>query len=116
MPEVTDGLARTCLLSYPPCDSPPRRRARRAPQNWDGSGGNGAAMRHFEATGCKYPLVAKLGTITPSGGLAGGEGAGGRRPRAAALVWAPGFHRRRPTPHADARHPSRHPSRPHPRC
>ncbi|KIY96955.1 ubiquitin carboxyl-terminal hydrolase 5/13 [Monoraphidium neglectum] len=36
-------------------------------QNWDGSGGNGAAMRHFEATGSKYPLVVKLGTITPSG-------------------------------------------------
>ncbi len=33
-------------------------------QNWDGSGGNGAAMRHFEATGQKYPLVVKLGTIT----------------------------------------------------
>lgn len=36
-------------------------------QNWDGSGGNGAAMRHFEATGQKYPLVVKLGTITPNG-------------------------------------------------
>ncbi|BDA47746.1 Ubiquitin carboxyl-terminal hydrolase 5 [Coccomyxa sp. Obi] len=36
-------------------------------QNWDGSGGNGAAMRHFEATGCKYPLVVKLGTIMPHG-------------------------------------------------
>ncbi|EIE18246.1 ubiquitinyl hydrolase [Coccomyxa subellipsoidea C-169] len=36
-------------------------------QNWDNSGGNGAAMRHFEATGCKYPLVVKLGTITPHG-------------------------------------------------
>ncbi|KAI8465117.1 MAG: hypothetical protein J3K34DRAFT_473698, partial [Monoraphidium minutum] len=36
-------------------------------QNWDGSGGNGAAMRHFQATGSKYPLVVKLGTITPSG-------------------------------------------------
>lgn len=34
-------------------------------QNWDGSGGNGAALRHFEATGSKYPLVVKLGTITP---------------------------------------------------
>ena len=33
--------------------------------NWDGSGGNGAAMRHFEATGKKFPLVVKLGTITP---------------------------------------------------
>ncbi len=36
-------------------------------QNWDGSGGNGAALRHFEATGAKYPLVVKLGTITPHG-------------------------------------------------
>ncbi|GBF95360.1 ubiquitin carboxyl-terminal hydrolase [Raphidocelis subcapitata] len=36
-------------------------------QNWDGSGGNGAALRHFEATGGRYPLVVKLGTITPSG-------------------------------------------------
>mmetsp|Transcript_62 Transcript_62/g.92 ORF Transcript_62/g.92 Transcript_62/m.92 type:complete len:885 (-) Transcript_62:589-3243(-) len=36
-------------------------------QNWDGSGGNGAALRHFEATGSRYPLVVKLGTITPHG-------------------------------------------------
>ena len=36
-------------------------------RNWDGSGGNGAAMRHFEATGKKYPLCVKLGTITPHG-------------------------------------------------
>lgn len=36
-----------------------------APQNWDGSGGNGAAVRHYEATGKKYPLAVKLGTITP---------------------------------------------------
>lgn len=36
-------------------------------QNWDGSGGNGAALRHFESTGRKYPLVVKLGTITPHG-------------------------------------------------
>ena len=36
-------------------------------QNWDGTGGNGSAMRHFEATGGKYPLVVKLGTITPAG-------------------------------------------------
>ncbi|KAL0051048.1 hypothetical protein WJX82_001112 [Trebouxia sp. C0006] len=36
-------------------------------QNWDGTGGNGAALRHFEATGSKYPLVVKLGTITPHG-------------------------------------------------
>ena len=36
-------------------------------QNWDGTGGNGAALRHFEATGSKYPLVVKLGTIMPHG-------------------------------------------------
>jgi len=36
-------------------------------KQWDGSGGNGAAERHFEATGKKYPLVVKLGTITPNG-------------------------------------------------
>lgn len=36
-------------------------------QNWDGSGGNGAALRHFESTARKYPLVVKLGTITPHG-------------------------------------------------
>lgn len=36
-------------------------------QNFDGTGGNGAAMRHFEQTGKKYPLVVKLGTITPRG-------------------------------------------------
>lgn len=34
-------------------------------QNWDGSGGNGAAVRHYEATGKQYPLAVKLGTITP---------------------------------------------------
>lgn len=37
---------------------------------WDGSGGNGAALRHYEAMkaqGKKYPLVVKLGTITPAG-------------------------------------------------
>lgn len=34
-------------------------------QNWDGSGGNGAAIRHFDQTGKKYPLAVKLGTITP---------------------------------------------------
>ncbi|KAK9805947.1 hypothetical protein WJX73_007684 [Symbiochloris irregularis] len=34
-------------------------------QNWDGTGGNGAALRHYEATGKRYPLVVKLGTITP---------------------------------------------------
>ena len=36
-------------------------------QHWDGTGGNGAALRHFEATGKQYPLVVKLGTITPTG-------------------------------------------------
>eukprot|EP00037_Helgoeca_nana_P028304 m.332262 g.332262 ORF g.332262 m.332262 type:complete len:822 (-) comp27727_c1_seq35:2829-5294(-) len=36
-------------------------------KQWDGSGGNGASERHFEATGSKYPLVVKLGTITPHG-------------------------------------------------
>lgn len=35
-------------------------------QHWDGTGGNGAALRHFEATGRKYPLAVKLGTITPT--------------------------------------------------
>ncbi|CAG9463821.1 unnamed protein product [Pedinophyceae sp. YPF-701] len=37
---------------------------------WDGQkniGGNGSALRHYEATGKKYPLAVKLGTITPSG-------------------------------------------------
>lgn len=34
-------------------------------QNWDGTGGNGAALRHYEATGKRFPLVVKLGTITP---------------------------------------------------
>jgi len=36
-------------------------------QNWDGSGGTGAALNHFEATGSKYPLCVKLGTITAEG-------------------------------------------------
>ncbi|GAX82603.1 hypothetical protein CEUSTIGMA_g10029.t1 [Chlamydomonas eustigma] len=36
-------------------------------RNWDGSGGNGSALRHFQDTGNKYPLVVKLGTITPHG-------------------------------------------------
>eukprot|EP00752_Nemacystus_decipiens_P002407 g2270.t1 len=36
-------------------------------QNWDGSGGTGAALRHYEETGRKYPLAVKLGTITPNG-------------------------------------------------
>ena len=34
---------------------------------WDGTGGNGSALRHYEETGKKYPLVVKLGTITPAG-------------------------------------------------
>jgi ubiquitin carboxyl-terminal hydrolase 5/13 len=36
-------------------------------KQWDGSGGNGAAERHFEATGSQYPLCVKLGTITAQG-------------------------------------------------
>mmetsp|Transcript_13135 Transcript_13135/g.52402 ORF Transcript_13135/g.52402 Transcript_13135/m.52402 type:complete len:805 (+) Transcript_13135:65-2479(+) len=36
-------------------------------KNWDGTGGTGAALKHFEETGKKYPLVVKLGTITPHG-------------------------------------------------
>lgn len=36
-------------------------------RHFDGSGGTGAALKHFEDTGQKYPLVVKLGTITPSG-------------------------------------------------
>ncbi|CAK8992054.1 Ubiquitin carboxyl-terminal hydrolase 5 (Deubiquitinating enzyme 5) (Isopeptidase T) (Ubiquitin thioesterase 5) (Ubiquitin-specific-processing protease 5), partial [Durusdinium trenchii] len=36
-------------------------------RNWDGSGGTGAALKHFEETGSKYPLCVKLGTITPDG-------------------------------------------------
>lgn len=36
-------------------------------RNWDGTGGTGAAQKHFEETGKKYPLVVKLGTITPQG-------------------------------------------------
>lgn len=34
-------------------------------KNWDGSGGSGAALDHFIATGKRYPLCVKLGTITP---------------------------------------------------
>ena len=33
----------------------------------DGTGGTGAALRHFEETGGIFPLVVKLGTITPHG-------------------------------------------------
>jgi len=36
-------------------------------RNWDGSGGTGAALKHYLETGKKYPLVVKLGTITPQG-------------------------------------------------
>lgn len=36
-------------------------------KNWDGSGGTGAALAHYENTGYRYPLVVKLGTITPQG-------------------------------------------------
>ena len=35
-------------------------------KNWDGSGGNGHALEHYNET--KYPLCVKLGTITPEGG------------------------------------------------
>ena len=34
-------------------------------KNWDGSGGNGHALEHFNET--KYPLCVKLGTITAEG-------------------------------------------------
>ena len=33
----------------------------------DGTGGSGAALKHYEETGRKYPLCAKLGTITAHG-------------------------------------------------
>jgi len=36
-------------------------------QQWDGSGGKNGALNHFTATGKQYPLVVKLGTITPEG-------------------------------------------------
>lgn len=36
-------------------------------KNWDGTGGSGSALEHYEATGRKYPLAVKLGTITPHG-------------------------------------------------
>eukprot|EP00013_Stygamoeba_regulata_P008730 CAMPEP_0177681098 /NCGR_PEP_ID=MMETSP0447-20121125/30529_1 /TAXON_ID=0 /ORGANISM="Stygamoeba regulata, Strain BSH-02190019" /LENGTH=875 /DNA_ID=CAMNT_0019190481 /DNA_START=77 /DNA_END=2704 /DNA_ORIENTATION=- len=36
-------------------------------RNFDGTGGTGAALKHFEETGSKYPLVVKLGTITAQG-------------------------------------------------
>ncbi|CEG38959.1 ubiquitin carboxyl-terminal [Plasmopara halstedii] len=37
-------------------------------RNWDGSGGCGAASKHFSETGGKFPLSVKLGTITAEGG------------------------------------------------
>ena len=49
------------------CPAPARLNPCMHTQNWDGSGGNGAALRHFEATGGRYPLAVKLGTITPHG-------------------------------------------------
>ena len=36
-------------------------------QNWAGTGGTGAALKHYETTGRRYPLAVKLGTITPAG-------------------------------------------------
>lgn len=36
-------------------------------KNWDGSGGSGSALQHYLDTGKQYPLVVKLGTITPHG-------------------------------------------------
>lgn len=40
---------------------------RRALQQYGMDSGTGSAMKHYEATGRKYPLVVKLGTITPHG-------------------------------------------------
>ena len=36
-------------------------------KNWDGTGGSGAALVHYEETGLQYPLCVKLGTITAHG-------------------------------------------------
>ncbi|QDZ24098.1 ubiquitinyl hydrolase [Chloropicon primus] len=36
-------------------------------RNFDGTGGCGAALTHYEATGSMFPLAVKLGTITPKG-------------------------------------------------
>jgi len=36
-------------------------------KHWDGTGGCGAAAEHYAATGRKYHLAVKLGTITPQG-------------------------------------------------
>lgn len=41
------------------------------PQYGNGQGGSGSALRHYQAvkaaTGKRFPLVVKLGTITPHG-------------------------------------------------
>ena len=39
-------------------------------KNWDGSGGNNGALMHYQEeveAGNNFPLVVKLGTITPDG-------------------------------------------------
>eukprot|EP01039_Chlorochromonas_danica_P011056 gene11056-12314_t len=36
-------------------------------KNWDGTGGSGSALQHYLDTGRHFPLVVKLGTITPHG-------------------------------------------------
>jgi ubiquitin carboxyl-terminal hydrolase 5/13 len=36
-------------------------------RQWDGTGGSGAALIHYEETGRIFPLCVKLGTITPHG-------------------------------------------------
>ena len=51
--------------------------------------GTGAALRHYEETGYKYPLAVKLGTITASGAdvfsYAPDESCMVRRPEASAI-------------------------------
>jgi len=37
-------------------------------KNWDGTGGSGGALMHYEETGKQYPLCVKLGTVTAHGG------------------------------------------------
>ncbi len=37
-------------------------------RNWDGTGGNGHALAHYNETGGAYPLCVKLGTVTAAGG------------------------------------------------
>ena len=37
-------------------------------KNWDGTGGSGGALQHYEETGKQYPLCVKLGTVTAHGG------------------------------------------------